>query len=56
MLWCKLTKLTIPKIPEKVQRHVNSSRFVRLRKEAETGENNLLSDIDDKNAEFWVNF
>jgi hypothetical protein len=38
LLYCKVTKESLPKIPEKVRQHVNGKRYARLRKEYEVEE------------------
>jgi hypothetical protein len=38
LLYCRVTKESLPKIPEKVHQHVNGKRYARLKKEWEVEE------------------
>jgi len=49
-LYCKLTKITINKIPKEVKRHVEGKRFMRLKKEFDEYMGKIQAKIDKKAA------
>jgi Surfeit locus protein 2 (SURF2) len=54
-LFCKLTKLSLNKIPEEVRKHVSGKKFQRLKAEFESKKQKKTEKVDDDSSEeMWV--
>ena len=47
LLYCRVTKESLPKIPDKVRQHINGKRYIRLRKEFEVEEERKTKKSED---------
>ncbi len=52
LLWCKLTKQTINKIPEVIEKHINGKKYLRLKKEYESKKEKKSKSKEE--VDFWV--